>query len=173
MTEFGALYGPSADLIGAWITGPSAWADRASTQKVVANMRVEELDRPPVFARYYFVYNNDDGDRWVRAVFDAPDSWAFAHGFMNGTTFTQEGTTTGSVDTAAGIISIDIPKNTLSARPADGSPVDLTTVYARSYLRHEPTPVATPAGGNLRLVDEAMGGDCTITLYEEDPLRDA
>ena len=166
-SPFGLAHGPAADVIGSWVTGPSAWEDRSSTEKVTSHMRVEALDRPPALARYYFVYGGPEGERWVRAVFDAPSSWSFATGYMNGTTYTSDGTTTGSVNTAAGVISIDLPTNTLPTRPADGSALELSIVAARSFLRHEPLPAG---GGNLRLIDEATGGDCAVTLYEAAPI---
>ena len=166
-SQFGTLHGPTTDVIGSWVTGPSAWADRASTQKFTAHIRVESFERPAVMARYYFIYGGPEGDRWVRAVFDAPNTWSFAQGFMNGTTFTQDGTTTGSVNTSTGIVSIDLPRNTLPARPANGTALELSITSARSYLRHEPLPAG--GVGNLRLIDEALGGDCPVTLYEKDP----
>ena len=165
-TEFGVAYGPAGDIIGSWVTGPSAWEDRASTEKFVAHMRVEAFDRPPVLARYYFIFSGAGGERWVRAVFSAPDSWAFAYGTYADNFFTQNGTTTGSVNTSAGTISVDLPQETLPTRPADGKALDLNLTAARSYLRHEPLPT----GGNLRLVDEALGGDCAVTLYEAAPV---
>jgi hypothetical protein len=163
---YGVPYGPAGDLIGGWVTGPSAWEDGASTEKFVAHMRVEALDRPPVLARYYFIFSGAGGEHWVRAVFSAPDSWTFAYGTYADNFFTQNGTTTGSVNTSAGTISIDLPKETLPTRPADGKALDLNLTAARSYLRHEPLPT----GGNLRLVDEALGGDCAVTLYEAAPV---
>lgn len=164
---YGVPYGPAGDVIGSWITGPSAWEDSASTEKFVAHMRVEALDRPPVLARYYFVFSGAGGERWVRAVFSAPDSWTFAYGTYADNFYTQNGTTTGSVNTTNGVISIDLPKDTLPTRPGDGTPRDLNIAAARSYLRHEPLPAG---GGNLRLVDEALGGDCAVTLYEAEPV---
>jgi hypothetical protein len=166
IAPWGVPYGAAGDLIGSWITGPSAWDDQASGQKFVAHMRVEALDRPPVLARYYFIFSGAGGEHWVRAVFSAPDSWTFAYGTYADNFYTQIGTTTGSVNTSAGTISIDLPKETLPTRPADGKALDLNLTAARSYLRHEPLPT----GGNLRLVDEALGGDCAVTLYEAAPV---
>ena len=167
IAPWGIPYGPAADLIGSWVTGPSAWADASAPQKFVAHMRVEDFDRPPALARYYFVFSGAGGERWVRAVFDAAsNSWSYSFGTYEGTTYTTNGPTTGSVDTTTGIISIDLPNETLPARPGDGAVVNLTLTAARSFLRHEPLPT----GGNLRLVDEALGGDCTVTLYEAAPI---
>jgi len=167
-SEFGLAYGPAGDVIGSWITGPSAWEDRASTEKFVAHMRVEAFDRPPALARYYLVFSGAGGEHWVRAVFGAPDSWTFAYGTYADNFYTQIGTTTGSVNTSAGTISIDLPTSTLPARPADGKALNLNVTAARSYLRHEPIPGGLQ--GNLRLVDEALGGDCAVTLYEAAPV---
>lgn len=166
-SEFGTVHGKAGDVIGAWITGPSAWADRAAPQKFVGHIRLEGLDKPPVFARYYLVYPGKGGERWVRAVFEAPDTWTFHYGTYEGTTYTQNGTTTGSVNMSTGIISIDLPSDTIPNRPANGTQLSLVITAARSYLRHEPVPGGLV--GNLRLMDEGLGGDCDVMLYEAAP----
>jgi hypothetical protein len=168
-----AIYGDAADVIGAWISGPSAWADRAVPQKFTASIRLESLsmttaagerDRVPVLARYYLGFEGAGGVRWVRAVFDSPGTWLFAYGTLNGTTFTQEGDTTGSVNTSTGTITIDIPSATLPSRPSNGTSLTKAITLARSYLRY-PSGVNT---GSLALVDDASGF-CPVTLYEKDP----
>jgi hypothetical protein len=164
-STYGVLYGNTGDVISSWITGPSAWEDRGSTQKFVATIRLESLERPPVLARYYFVFSGVNGERWVRAVFDAPSTWTYAFGTLNGTQFVTDGDSTGSVNTTEGTISIDIPPQTLPARPVDGTALDLTVGMARSYLR---VPNPQTGGGSLYLVDEALP-ECSVTLYEAAP----
>lgn len=161
----GAVHGNAVDLIGSWISGPSAWEDAGSTDKFVATLRVEALDRPSLLVRYYFVFSGAGGERWVRAVFDAPNTWTFGYGTLNGTTYASDGTTTGTVDAAAGTIAIDLPNETLPTRPADGKALDLTLGEASSFIR---VPTST-TGGQLIEVDSATDS-CTVGLYEAAPV---
>ncbi len=160
-----ALYGNAGDVIGAWIIGPSAWEDRGSNAKFAAVLRLEALDREPVLARYYIAFQGVGGDRWVRAVYESPNTWSFGYGTLNGTTFTSEGTTTGSVIKSNGLIVIEIPAGVLPARPADGSALATEMTLARSYLRY-PNGATT---GALVLVDDATEF-CPVTLYEAAPV---
>ena len=160
-----ALYGNAGDVIGAWIIGPSAWENRDSTANFLAVIRLEALDREPVLARYYVAFQGVGGERWVRAVYEGPDTWTFAYGTLNGTTFTSEGTTTGSIIKSNALIGIEIPKALLPARPADGTALTTDMTLARSYLRY-PNGATT---GALVQVDDATDF-CPVTLYEAAPL---
>lgn len=163
-SPYGAIYGNATDLIGGWISGPSAWADRNSTNKFTATMRVEDLaSRDPVLARIYVVFQGTGGENWVRAERNDPTAWTYSYGHMTGTTYTADGTTTGSVNTAAGTMTADIPKELLPSRPADGKALTLSVVAIRSFLR-----VNAVAQGVLFAVDETTDV-CNVTLYEAAP----
>lgn len=166
---YGNFFGNTADIIGAWVSGPSAWEDRAATTPFAANIRVEALDRHPLPARFYVVFEGPDAtSQWVRAEADNPDlQWRYAFGHLEGTTYVGDGTTTGSVNSAAGTISINIPSSILPARPADGSELGLNLTEAESFLR---LPQGVPGvAGNLQSVDTATP-DCTVLLYEAAPV---
>jgi hypothetical protein len=166
---YGTFFGNTADIIGAWIAGPSAWEDRASTTPFTATIRLEALDRHPLLGRFYVVFEGPDSTpQWVRAEADNPDmQWRFAFGHLEGTTYTTDGTTKGSVALAAGTLSIDIPSSILPARPADGTELALVLTEAESFLR---LPSGVPGvTGNLLSVDTATP-DCTTVLYEAAPV---
>ncbi|MGH2692653.1 MAG: hypothetical protein ACRDHM_09140 [Actinomycetota bacterium] len=161
---YGAVYGNSTDVIGGWISGPSAWADRSSPQNFTATIRVEDLSRDPILARIYVVLQGPDGEQWVRAERNDPTAWTYSYGHMNGTSYATDGTTTGSVDIAAGTMTADIPSSLLPARPADGKALTLDVIAIRSFLR-----VNAVAQGVLFAVDEASNV-CAVTLYEAAPI---
>ena len=168
-SPYGTFFGNTADIIGSWISGPSAWDDRASTTPFAVNIRVEALDRHPLLGRFYAVFEGPDSTpQWVRGEADNPDmQWRFAFGHLEGTTYTTDGTTTGSVNSAAGTITINIPSSILPARPADGTELGLTFTEAESFLR---LPQGVPGvTGNLLSVDVAVP-DCTVVLYEAAPV---
>jgi hypothetical protein len=165
---YSAAFGNTADIIGAWISGPSAWEDRLSTTSFTASIRLEALDRHPLFGRFYFVFEGPDSTaQWVRAEADNPDlQWRYAYGHLEGTTYVTDGVTTGSVDLAVGTVSVQIPSAVLPVRPADGSELILNVTEAESFLR---LPSGTPVTGNLFSVDTATP-DCTVVLYEAAPV---
>jgi hypothetical protein len=165
------VLGEGGDIINGWVSGPSAWEDRLSTDKFKATIRVESLERHPFPGRHYFVFMGPGGaTNWVRGEADGTDlGWRFGYGHMEGTTFTSDGTTTGSVNASAGTITIDIPSATLPARPADGKQLALEIVEVESFFRlpnnvaGQPLPV-----GNLQSADVATPS-CTAILYEAAP----
>ena len=163
--------GAGGDIINAWVSGPSAWEDRLSTDTFKATIRVESLERHPFPGRHYFVFVGPGGAaNWVRGEADGTDlGWRFGYGHMEGTTFTSDGTTTGAVNASAGTITIDIPSSTLPARPADGKELALEIVEVESFFRL-PNNVAGQAlpVGNLQSADVALPS-CTAILYEEAP----
>ncbi|HEV3475158.1 MAG TPA: hypothetical protein VG602_07315 [Actinomycetota bacterium] len=168
-SAYGAAFGNTADIIGAWVSGPSAWEDRESTTPFAANIRVEALDRHPLLGRFYVVFDGADSiPQWVRAEADNPDmQWRFGYGHLEGTTYVRDGATTGSANSAAGTITINIPSTILPARPADGSAAALNLTEAESFLR---LPQGVPGvTGNLLSVDVAAA-DCAVTLYEAAPV---
>ena len=168
-STYATFFGNTADIIGAWVSGPSAWADRESTTPFAANIRVEALDRHPLLGRFYAVFEGPDATpQWVRAEADNPDmQWRYAYGHLEGTTYTLDGTTTGSVNSAAGTITINIPSTILPPRPADGTELGLNFTEAESFLR---LPQGVPGvTGNLLSVDLATP-DCTTVLYEAAPV---
>jgi hypothetical protein len=164
---FSSFFGNTADIIGAWVSGPSAWEDRASAAAFTATIRLEALDRHPLLGRFYVVFEGPDGvAQWVRAEADNPDMvWRYGFGHLEGSTYVSDGVTTGSVNSAAGTVSINIPSTILPARPADGTQLDLNLTEAESFLRLP----SNPAGGNLHSVDTATP-DCTVVLYEAAPV---
>jgi hypothetical protein len=128
---------------------------------------VEDLVRPPAYyAGFYLIYG---GDRWVRSIYVYPQSnvWSFHYGTLDGSTFTQIGETTGDVNEASGTISIELPADTLPPRPADGTARDISVSGARSYFL--PESVLSGVMGERKLIDDAVGGTCIVTLYEKDP----
>ena len=165
------ILGAGGDIINAWVSGPSAWEDRVSTDGFKATIRVESLQRHPFPGRHYFVYTGPSGAaNWVRGEADGTDlAWRFGYGHMDGTTFVSDGTTTGSVNTSAGTITIDIPPSTLPTRPADGKELALEIVEVESFFRlpnsvgGQPLPV-----GNLQSADVAAPS-CAAILYEAAP----
>jgi hypothetical protein len=166
---YGTFFGNTADIIGAWISGPSAWADRDSTTPFTATIRLEALDRHPLLGRFYVVFEGpDSSQQWVRAEADNPDmQWRFAFGHLDGTTYVTDGTTSGAVDRAAGTVSVNITSAQLPARPADGTELVLNVTEAESFLR---LPSGVPGvTGNLLSVDVATP-DCTVVLYEAAPV---
>jgi hypothetical protein len=162
------ILGPGADIINAWVTGPSAWEDRLSTQKFKATIRVENLERHPFPGRHYFSFLDEDGtQQFVRAESDGTDmNWLFSYGSLVGTTFTRVGATAGSVNASAGTITMDIHPSQLPPRPADGKPLDLEIVEVQTYLRLPASPPAVLS--NLQSADIATPS-CMVTLYEEMP----
>lgn len=162
------ILGPGGDIINAWVTGPSAWEDRASTEKFKATIRVESLQRHPFPARHYFSFMGDDGStQWVRGEADGADlTWRYSYGHLEGTTYVSDGTTTGTVNAGAGTITIDIPPSQLPSRPADGSQLLMEVVEVESFLRLP----SNPAGGNLQSADVASPS-CTVILYEAAPVQ--
>ena len=167
------ILGPGGDIINAWVTGPSAWEDRLSTDTFKATIRVENLERHPFPGRHYFSYTGPGGaTNWVRGEADGTDlAWRFGYGHMEGTTFTSDGTTTGSVNTSAGTITIDIPSSTLPPRPADGKELALEIVEVETFFRL-PNSVAGQSlpVGNLQSADVASPS-CAAILYEAAPAQ--
>lgn len=164
------ILGGGGQIIGAWITGPSAWADRTSTENFKATIRLEDLDRHPFPGRLYFTWLDEEGTtQFVRAESDATDlTWIFSYGHLQESTFTRDGATTGVVDTTAATVTITIPSSILPPRPANGNELTLEIVEVQSYVR---LPQSPPGGvtSNLQSADIATPS-CTTTLYEADPL---
>ena len=162
------VLGAGADIINAWVTGPSAWEDRLSTDKFKATIRVENLERHPYPGRHYFVFLDEDGTtQFVRSESDTTDmAWLLSYGTLVGTTFTRAGATTGSVNASAGTITMDIHPSQLPPRPADGKELALEIVEVESYLRLPQNPGVVIS--NLQSTDIASPS-CLTILYEQAP----
>ncbi|MGH2710581.1 MAG: hypothetical protein ACRDH9_05185 [Actinomycetota bacterium] len=162
------VLGAGGDIINVWVTGPSAWEDRLSTDKFKATIRFESLERHPFLGRTYFVFAGPGGaTQWVRGESDGTDlGWLFSYGHLEGSTYTRDGATNGVVDTAAGTIRIEIPSVILPPRPADGKALNLEIVEVESFLRLPVNPGVVI--GNLQSADLASPS-CTAVLYEAAP----
>ena len=162
------VLGAGGDIINSWVTGPSAYADRTSTEKFKATIRFESLERHPFLGRTYFVFAGPGGTtNWVRGESDGTDlGWLFSYGHLEGTTYVRDGATTGTVAAAAGTITIEIPSVILPARPADGKALNLEIVEVESFLRLPVNPGVVI--GNLQSADLASP-TCTVVLYEAAP----
>jgi hypothetical protein len=162
------ILGPGAEIINAWVTGPSAWEDRLSTEKFKATIRVENLDRHPFPGRHYFTFLDEDGNtQFVRSESDGTDmGWLFSYGSLVDTTFTRVGATAGSVNASAGTITMEIHPSQLPPRPADGKPLALEIVEVETYLRLPANPGVGVS--NLQSTDIATPS-CGLLLYEEAP----
>lgn len=162
------VLGGGGDIINAWVSGPSAWADRGSAEKFKATIRVESLTRYPYPGRHYFYFNDKDGaERWVRSESDSSTlGWLFSYGHLEGSTRVKDGDTTGTVNTSAGTITMDVPSTLLPPRPANGSALALEVTRIESFVRLPVNPGVVV--GNLQLADTATPS-CTAILYEAAP----
>lgn len=162
------ILGPGGEIINAWVTGPSAWGDRNSTDNFKATIRVENLDRHPYPGRHYFSFLDKNGtQQFVRGESDGTDmAWLFSYGSLVGTTFTRVGATAGSVNAAAGTITMDIHPSQLPPRPADGKALALEIVEVQTYLRLPQNPGVIIS--NLQSADIATPS-CAVILYEAAP----
>ena len=163
-----SVLGPGGDVINARVSGPSAWADRESTEKFKATIRVESLARYPYPGRHYLYFTDGEGaERWVRSESDSTSlGWLFSYGHLEGSTRVKDGDTTGAINTAAGTITIDLPRSLLPPRPSNGGALALELTRVESFVRLPVNPGVVV--GNLQLADSAVPS-CTVILYEAAP----
>jgi hypothetical protein len=172
------IYPGQSDIIGAWVSGPSAWDDRGSSEPFRANIQVEALPSHPINMLYLFHYAGPQGEeRFLMARAEWQDSWWFGYGHSDHTLPTTrsiiDGTTVGSVDAPSGVVSMIFPAGQLPARGADGSALAWNVVKIETRL-HTAAPRYVgelPAQGLNWLIDDAPGDACRVLLYEPKPLH--
>jgi hypothetical protein len=189
----GPTHGDPTDLRGLWITGEDGTAVIASTstpgllggaadvgvasgRQLTANIAVSAITTHPVNASYRVTFAAGAQERFVAAQAMPDGAWQFTHGVIDTESTpgvsrqVRLGSTAGSVDTAAGIISIDLVGD-FQAYPADTTAERRLTVNeVRSQLLvgnpfGDPTGAA-PASGLLVASDTTANGQlCRVVVF--------
>ncbi len=152
-----------ADLRAGWI-GVSATG-------FTANIQVTSLSATPLNTKYLFSYSGELGEHYVSAQSGAA-GWYFGTGHLDTTQTPQrqvnDGPTTGRVDAAAGIITIDLPAKAVPQPSTDGSAVEMPLIGMKSQFL-----IGTEVSGGLLLQNDTATAVCTAVLYEATPQESA
>jgi hypothetical protein len=144
----------------------SGWVG-VSEKGFTANIQVTDLSGAPVNQKYLFSYSGTKGEHFVAAQRGAA-SWIFTTGHLDTTQTPQrqvnDGPTTGAVNTAAGVVTIDLPATAVPAAPTDGSEVTMPLIGIKSQFL-----IGTELSGGLLLQNDASNYVCTAVLYEAKP----
>ncbi|MGH2692887.1 MAG: hypothetical protein ACRDHM_10360 [Actinomycetota bacterium] len=157
------VHGPATDLIGAWITGPSAWESLSSQEPFRAVIRVAGMEGHPIHASYLWRYQTIEAEVLLIASASASGAWSFSYNWNDGEGWATN-PVSGAIDQEKGTITMDIPPEGLPPRPADGSELrfPLGEIQARFFA-------GVPGGAGLMNTVDTAGEDCEITLYEAAP----
>ncbi|HVM19421.1 MAG TPA: hypothetical protein VM307_05640 [Egibacteraceae bacterium] len=140
-----------------------------------ANIQVTSMSTPPLMQQFMLSYSGVKGEHYVSARY-AETGWAFNTGHLDTTQTPQrqvnDGPTTGSVDTAAGIITINLPEAAVPPAPTDGSEVKMPVIGMKSQQL-----LGTNTSGGLLLLTDDANWVCDVILYEaqeteEEPATD-
>ena len=172
----GEIYPSQSDVIGVWVSGPSSWADRDTSEPFRVNIQLEGLPSHPTNLIYLIQYTGLQGEeRFLMARAELQDSWWFGYGGTDRTLpiarSVIESTASGTVDEASGVISMTFPEGQLPPRPADGAALAWNLVKIEVRL-HTAAPMyveGLPSQGLNWLVDDAGGESCRVLLYEQKP----
>lgn len=148
----------SGDLRAGWVG--------VSPKGFTANIQLTNLASAPINQKFLFSYSGALGEHYVSAQRGAT-SWIFGSGHLDTTQTPQrqvnDGPTTGRVDEAAGVITIDLPASAVPPDSTDGSAVLMPVISIKSQFL-----VGTEAtGGLLALSDEATDV-CDAIVHEAD-----
>lgn len=160
-THAAAIHKDAMDLRGGWI----GKTDTGFT----ANIKVAGIAVHPANTRYNFAYTGPKGEHYVQASANEI-GWTFNFGWLDTSQTpnrqTKLGDTTGKVDMAAGVVSIDLPASAVPAAPTQGEEVEMPVLKITSQLL-----IGTSvSGGGLLQVDLA-DDVCKAVLYEADPSK--
>jgi hypothetical protein len=166
-----AVHGDALDLRAGWIgvaepaEGEEAIDDvEEGVTAFTANIQVTAMPYHPANSRFNFSYTGPLGQHFVSAQANEL-GWAFTYGHLDTSETPQrqvtDGTTTGTVDEAAGIITIDLPEDAVPAPSEDGSAVTMPLLEMSSH-----TLIGTSLSGGLLLRVDASDWVCTAVLYE-------
>jgi hypothetical protein len=149
----------SGDIRAGWV-GVSATG-------FTANIQVTSLASQPVNQKFLFSYSGALGEHYVSAQRGAA-SWIFGSGHLDTTQTPQrqinDGPTTGTVDAAAGVITIDLPATAVPADSTDGSEVLMPLIGIKSQFL-----IGTEASGGLLLQADVATYACNAIVHEADP----
>lgn len=149
----------AADLRAGWVG--------VSDTGFTANIQVTDLSSAPINTKYLFSYSGSLGEHYVSAQSGAA-GWYFGTGHLDTTQTPQrqinDGATTGSVDAAAGVITIDLPPSAVPPAPTDGSEVTMPLIGMKSQFL-----IGTELSGGLLLLNDDATWTCTAVLYEAQP----
>ncbi|MDP9405825.1 MAG: hypothetical protein M3O86_04370 [Actinomycetota bacterium] len=151
----------------------SGWIGVNGNGGFTANIQVTNLAMHPVNQSFLFSYTGALGEHFVRAQAGAAGNWIYGTGHLDTTQTPQrqvnDGPTTGKVDAAAGVITIDLPASAIPPKSTDGTAVTMPLIGIRSQFL-----IGTEVSGGLLLrVDEATDV-CEAELYpaEEPPAEE-
>ncbi len=154
------LYPERSDVRAGWVG--------VSDKGFTANIQVTNLAAHPVDQRFLFSYTGALGEHFVSAQAGAAGNWVYGTGHLDTTQTPRrqvnDGPTTGSVNAAAGVITIDLPASAVPPPSTDGTAVLMPLLKITSQFL-----IGTEVGPGLLLrVDE--GTDvCEAELYPAAP----
>lgn len=132
-----------------------------------ANIQVTSLASAPVNQKFLFSYAGALGEHYVSAQRGAA-AWIFGSGHLDTTQTPQrqvnDGPTTGSVDSATGVITIALPAAAIPPDSTDGSAVLMPLIAIKSQFL-----IGTEASGGLLLRSDDATYTCDAIVHEADP----
>lgn len=144
----------------------SGWIGVSETG-FTANIQVTDLSTTPLNTKYLFSYSGSLGEHYVSAQSGAA-GWYFGTGHLDTTQTPQrqvnDGPTTGQVDTAAGVITIDLPASAVPPASTDGSEVTMPLIGIKSQFL-----IGTELTGGLLAQNDLATYVCKAVLYEATP----
>ena len=177
-TDYGQVHQNRTDLRAVWVGAGQPTSDGVAQYTV--NLQVADLALHPVNATYYVVYTGSRGAQFAAAQGYPDGTFRFRYGDIGtsvtgGRLYNQTATTTGTSDTANGVISINVPASEFPPPSADGKAVPLEVTEATTNIivgspERLPTPDGAPKQGFVYAADDAANADfCEAILHEAAP----
>jgi hypothetical protein len=157
-----AVHREALDLRAGWVG--ATFDDDEQVDGFTANIQVTGMPVYPLNSLYRFNYSGPLGQHFVVAQ-ATETGWRFTYGHLDTSETPNrqvtDGTTEGTADEAAGIITIDLPEEAVPAPPEDGEEVTMPLTGMSSH-----TVIGTGTSGGLILLVDQSAWVCTAVLYE-------